>query len=153
MPATISAWTTFAPDTSRDLNTRSGRSGRGCVASRATKPTNSSSRRRRQACVTRSSRYRQLLRQSCRRRASADPLARLGKRGDDHSENQRRRHRAADTLDEPSGDQELLIARHTAQQRSCGENLQPRNKDAFGAKQVAEAAGEEQQATESNQVR
>src|SRR2546421_12693602 len=53
------------------------------------------------------------------------PIARTrsrgsGNRGDDHSENQRRRHRAADTLDEPSGDQELLIARHTAQQRSCG---------------------------------
>src|SRR6266581_2612333 len=81
------------------------------------------------------------------------PIAWLGKRGDDHSENQRRRHLAADTLDEPSGDQELLIARHTAQQRSCGENHQPRNKDAFAAKQVAEAAGKEQQATERNQVR
>jgi len=44
MPATISCLDTFAPDTSRDLNPRSGRSGRGSrFASRATKPTSSSS--------------------------------------------------------------------------------------------------------------
>ena len=78
---------------------------------------------------------------------------RLRKHGGDHSQNQRGGYGAADALQESSGDQDLLIARHTAQQGRRGEYHQPRNKDALAAKQVAEAAGEEQHATEWNQVR
>ena len=70
----------------------------------------------------------------------------------DHPQDHRRGERAADPLDEAGADQDRLRRRGRAEQRGGGEDRQPDEEDAALAEQVAEPAGEQQQAAEGDQV-
>src|SRR5438128_8248376 len=80
-------------------------------------------------------------------------LHRLGEKGDDHGEDHRRAHRAADALDEAGGDQHRLAEREAAEKRRGGEQRETREEDPLATDEVADAAGEQEQAAERNQVR
>ena len=88
-----------------------------------------------------------------RRRRSPSPAPRLGEHRDDHPEDDRRGHRAADALDESGRDQHLLALGDAAQQRGDVEDAEPGEEHAAAGDQVAEPAGEQQQAAERDQVR
>jgi len=80
------------------------------------------------------------------------PLARLREQRDDHAQAHRRGRRPADALGEPRGDQHLLAGGDPAQQRRGGEQGQAGDERALAAGQVAEPAGQQQQAAEGDQV-
>jgi hypothetical protein len=80
------------------------------------------------------------------------PVGRRREQPDDHAEAHRGRHRAARALDESRRDQHGLADRQAAHQRRDREQDQARQEDALAADQVAEPAGEQQQAAEGDQV-
>jgi hypothetical protein len=59
---------------------------------------------------------------------------------DNHAKGDRGRHRTADALDEPDGDQHPGADRQPARQRGEGEHHEAREKHALPAKQVSEPA-------------
>ena len=79
-------------------------------------------------------------------------LPRLGEHRDDHAEDHRRGHRAADSLDEAGRDEHLLGLRQPAERARHGEHAEAGHEDALAAEEVAEAAGEQEQAAEGDQV-
>jgi hypothetical protein len=81
------------------------------------------------------------------------PLHRLREQRHHHAQRHRRGHRAADPLDEPGGDQQLLAAGQPAQQRGHREHRQAGHEDPLAAEQIAQPAGQQQQAAEGDQVR
>ena len=89
-------------------------------------------------------------------RVHADRLGlrpRLGEHRDDHAEDDGRRHRAADALDEARADEHLLALRAAAQQRRDREQRQAGQEDGAPADQVAQPTGKQQQPAERDQVR
>ncbi len=79
-------------------------------------------------------------------------LPRLREHRHDHAQDHGGGHGTTDTLGEPRNDQHLLTPGHAAQQGCHGEHAQAGHEDALAADQVAEPAGQEQQAGESDQV-
>jgi hypothetical protein len=85
----------------------------------------------------------------------ADRLGLLGglrEHRHDHPEDDRGGQRAADALHEARADEHLLALRDAAQQRRDGEDEQAGEEDPPAADEVAEPAGEQQQAAEGDQV-
>ena len=80
-------------------------------------------------------------------------VARLGEHRHDDAEDHRRRHRAADSLEEPRADEQLLALRDSAQQGGAGEDAEAGEEDRPAPDQVAEPAGQQQEAAEGDQVR
>ena len=70
----------------------------------------------------------------------------------DHPEHDRRRHGAADALDEARHHQHALALGGAAQNRGQGEDQEARHEDVLAPDQVAEAPGEQQQPAEADQV-
>ena len=70
-------------------------------------------------------------------------IPRLREHGHDHAQDDRRAHRAADALYEPSRDQHLGAPRQAAQQRRASEYHQAGHQDALAADQVAEPSSQE----------
>jgi hypothetical protein len=79
-------------------------------------------------------------------------LARLGEHREDHPEDDRGGHRAADALDEAGRDERLLAPGDAAQQRREREDAEAGHEDALAPEQVAEAPGEQEQAAEGDEV-
>jgi hypothetical protein len=77
----------------------------------------------------------------------------LGEHGDDHPEDHRRRQRAANPLDEARSDQQALTLGERTKQRRGGEHTESNEKDAPLPDQVADATGQQKQATERDQIR
>ena len=71
---------------------------------------------------------------------------------DDHAEGDRGRHRAADALDEPGGDQHPRAGGQAAGERGEDEHRDAGEEHPLAAEQVAEPAAEQQQAAERDQV-
>ena len=85
----------------------------------------------------------------------ADRLGLVARRGEhrhDHPEHDRRRHGAADALDEARRHQHLLALRGAAQDRRGDEDDQAGHEDVLAPDEVAEAAREQQQPAEADQV-
>ena len=76
----------------------------------------------------------------------------LGEHRHDHPEDHGRAHRAADPLNEAAGDEHPLGLGHTADDRGDREQRQPGHEHVLTADEVAEPAGEQQQAAEGDQV-
>ena len=81
------------------------------------------------------------------------PRAVVGGRelGDDDGQDHRGLHGGADALDEAGGDEEALAGRGAAQDRGDGEEHEPRKEHAPASEQVAEPAGEQQEAAEGDE--
>ena len=79
-------------------------------------------------------------------------LGGLGELGDDHRDDHRRGDRAAEALEEARGDQQRLVVGEPAQHRGRGEERDAGEEDPLAADQVAEAAGQQQEAAERDQV-
>ncbi len=79
-------------------------------------------------------------------------LPRLREHRDDHPEDHRRRHGAADALDEAGAHEHLLALRQAAEQRRDREQRQAGEEDVAAPDQVAEPPGQQQQAAERDQV-
>ena len=80
-------------------------------------------------------------------------LARLGEHRDDHAEDHRGGQRPADALHEARDHEHLLALGQPADQRGGGEDDEADHHDQLAPGEVAEATGEQQQATEGDQVR
>jgi len=76
----------------------------------------------------------------------------LGEQRHDHAQDQRRCQRAADALHEPRGDQQLLARGQATQQRRDAEHHQARDQNALATEQIAQPPGQQQQATERDQI-
>ena len=83
----------------------------------------------------------------------AGALGGLGELGDDDREDHRGLGGGADALQEAGADQHALARRDAAQQRGDREDRQAGEEHALAADQVAEPAGEQQQAAERDQER
>ena len=79
-------------------------------------------------------------------------LGPLGELGHDDREDHARGDRAADALEQARADQHRLAVRHPAQHRGRREQDEPAEEDPLAADQVAEPAGEQQEAAEGDQV-
>jgi hypothetical protein len=91
----------------------------------------------------------------CDERVDPDRLrlvARLGEHRDDHAEDHGGGKRPADPLDEACADEQPLALRERAGERRGGEHGQASEENSSPADQVAEAAREQQQPTERDQV-
>jgi DNA invertase Pin-like site-specific DNA recombinase len=80
------------------------------------------------------------------------PLARFGEQGHDHAQADRRHHGTADPLGKPCGDQHRGTGSKAAQQRRGRKDRQPGAEHSLAAAEIAETAGEQQQAAEGDQV-
>ena len=76
----------------------------------------------------------------------------LGEHRHDHAEDHGGGQRAADALHEAGADEQLLVRGQAAGQRGRGEEREAGEEDAPTTDQVTEAAGEQQQAAERDQV-
>jgi hypothetical protein len=88
-------------------------------------------------------------------RVHADRLRLLpgfGEHGDDHPEDHRGGQGPANALDEARADQQALALGERAEQRGADEHGEPDQEDAPLPDQVAEAAGEQEEAAERDQV-
>jgi hypothetical protein len=83
----------------------------------------------------------------------AGPLRRGRELGDDDREDHGRLRRRADTLEEAGADQHPLRGGDAAQERCERERDHAREEDALSPDQIAEPAGEEQQAAERDEER
>jgi len=79
-------------------------------------------------------------------------LAGLGEHHHDHAQDPRRGQRTAHTLDEARSDQQPLAVGQAAEERGHGEHPQARQEDSPAPDEVAQAAREQQQAAEGDQV-
>ena len=82
----------------------------------------------------------------------ASLLVRAGKQGDDHGQDHRGAGGAADPLDEAGRDQHRLVEGEAAEHRGADEDTEPVQVDPLSAGQVAQAAGQQQQPSEGDQV-
>jgi hypothetical protein len=80
------------------------------------------------------------------------PFAWLGEHRHDHPEDDGRGHRAAQALDEPGSDQRLAAGADPARQGGEREDRQAREEDASATEEVAEAAGQQKNAAEGDEV-
>ena len=83
----------------------------------------------------------------------AGALGGLGELGDDDREDHRGLRGGADALQEAGADQHALAGRDPAQQRGDGEDDEAGEEHALAPDQVAEPAGQQQQAAEGDQER
>ena len=83
----------------------------------------------------------------------AGALGGLGELGDDDRQDHRGLRGRAEALQEAGADQHALAGRHPAQQRGDGEDGETGEEDPLAPDEVAEPAGQQQQAAERDQER